>query len=46
MTLADVVRAPTATLPEVVVLDEMHETEVKEETLDPKEDLWLSSADG
>ncbi|KAK3941566.1 hypothetical protein QBC46DRAFT_100806 [Diplogelasinospora grovesii] len=44
-TLDDVVREPSR-LPDVVVLDAMPEGLEREEILDPKEDLWLSTADG
>ncbi|KAL7629322.1 hypothetical protein AAE478_000842 [Parahypoxylon ruwenzoriense] len=46
MTLGDVMRAPSINHPDVVVLDTMYREEDRIETLDPKEDLWLSSADG
>jgi len=39
-------RAPSSLLPEVVVLDSMPEGLDRKEVLDPKEDLWLSTADG
>ncbi|KAH8890969.1 hypothetical protein GQ53DRAFT_841917 [Thozetella sp. PMI_491] len=45
-TLADAMRAPSTTRPEVVVLDVMPEASEHKEVLDPKEDLWLSTADG
>ncbi|KAI1780002.1 hypothetical protein F4818DRAFT_161723 [Hypoxylon cercidicola] len=48
MTLNDAMRAPSTNPPGVVVLDTMHGEGHRDvaETLDPKEDLWLSSADG
>lgn len=47
MTLGDAMRAPSINPPGVVVLDTMHgEGDDAAEVLDPKEDLWLSSADG
>ncbi|KAI1208799.1 uncharacterized protein F4807DRAFT_134326 [Annulohypoxylon truncatum] len=45
MTLGDAMRAPSAN-PPVVVLDSMHRAGDREEVIDPKEDLWLTSADG
>ncbi|KAK0656734.1 hypothetical protein B0T16DRAFT_452269 [Cercophora newfieldiana] len=45
-TLDDVMRAPSSTLPDVVVLESMPEGLNRKELLDPKEDLWLSTADG
>jgi hypothetical protein len=45
-TLHDVMRAPSSTLPDVVVLDSLPEGLNRKEVLDPKEDLWLSTADG
>ncbi|KAK3394701.1 hypothetical protein B0H63DRAFT_55417 [Podospora didyma] len=45
-TLDDVMRAPSSTLPDVVVLDSLPEGLGRKENLDPKEDLWLSTADG
>ncbi|EMR62114.1 hypothetical protein UCREL1_10950 [Eutypa lata UCREL1] len=45
-TLDDVMRAPAATAPDVVVLDTTHEEKERKRSLDPKEDLWLTSADG
>lgn len=44
-TLDDVMRAPSTTLPAVIVLDGLPEV-TRKEVLDPKEDLWLSTADG
>ncbi|XXG94670.1 hypothetical protein Hte_000927 [Hypoxylon texense] len=48
MTLGDAMRAPSINPPGVIVLDTMHGEGDGDatETLDPKEDLWLSSADG
>jgi hypothetical protein len=45
-TLDDVMRAPGATLPEVVVLESMPTEHGRKETLNPRHDLWLSTADG
>ncbi|KAB5580314.1 hypothetical protein GE09DRAFT_1212764 [Coniochaeta sp. 2T2.1] len=46
-TLEDVVRAPSSSLPDVVVLEAVPEgLNRKEQVLDPKEDLWLTTADG
>ncbi|KAK4132447.1 hypothetical protein BT67DRAFT_385146, partial [Trichocladium antarcticum] len=46
-TLADVLRERSATVPEVVVLDSIPSGTIRcQEVLDPKEDLWLSTADG
>jgi hypothetical protein len=39
-------REPSTTVPDVVVLDSMPEGLERKETLDPKEDLWLSTVDG
>lgn len=44
-TLDDVMRAPSKT-PDVVVLDRIPEGLDTTEVLDPKEDLWLTTADG
>ncbi|KAI2614539.1 uncharacterized protein GGS25DRAFT_55445 [Hypoxylon fragiforme] len=46
MTLGDAMRAPSINPPGVVVLDSLHFERDREEAVDPKEDLWLSSADG
>ncbi|KAI1768238.1 hypothetical protein GGR53DRAFT_433550 [Hypoxylon sp. FL1150] len=48
MTLNDAMRAPSINPPGVVVLDTMHGEGDRDaaEVLDPREDLWLSSADG
>ncbi|KAI1448001.1 hypothetical protein F5Y02DRAFT_431816 [Annulohypoxylon stygium] len=46
MTLGDVTRAPSVIPPPVVVLDSMHQAGQRDEVIDPKEDLWLTSADG
>lgn len=46
MTLDDVMRAPSTHTPDVVVLDTTHEDETPKDTLNLREDLWLSSADG
>jgi len=45
-TLEDVMREPSSTLPDVLVLESMPEGLDRKEVLDPKEDLWLSTADG
>jgi hypothetical protein len=45
-TLGDVMRAPSTVPPEVVVLDSPHSEKARKEILNPREDLWLSSADG
>ncbi|KAI0889946.1 uncharacterized protein GGS22DRAFT_6412 [Annulohypoxylon maeteangense] len=45
MTLGDAMRAPSAN-PPVVVLDSLHRVGERDEVIDPKEDLWLTSADG
>jgi hypothetical protein len=39
-------RAPSSTLPDVIVLESLPEGLDRKEVLDPKEDLWLTSADG
>lgn len=44
-TLDDVMRAPSKT-PDVVVLDRIPDGLDTTEVLDPKEDLWLTTADG
>ncbi|XDG06570.1 hypothetical protein ABKA04_006185 [Annulohypoxylon sp. FPYF3050] len=46
MTLGDVTRAPSVIPPPVIVLDSMHQAGQRDEIIDPKEDLWLTSADG
>ncbi|OTA64559.1 hypothetical protein K449DRAFT_270261 [Hypoxylon sp. EC38] len=46
MTLGDAMRAPSVNPPGVVVLDTLHHVGEREEAIDPKEDLWLTSADG
>ncbi|KAL2136035.1 hypothetical protein VTI74DRAFT_5771 [Chaetomium olivicolor] len=45
-TLGDVMREPSTTVPGVVVLDALPEAPAGRDTLDPKEDLWLSTVDG
>ncbi|ROV99898.1 hypothetical protein VMCG_06243 [Cytospora schulzeri] len=46
-TLRDVMRAPSTNTPDVVVLDSIPSgLNHKEVSLDPREDLWLSTADG
>ena len=45
-TLREVMRAPSTTLPPVVDINEMPPRTGHTETLDPKEDLWLSTSDG
>lgn len=44
-TLGDVMRDPSR-IPEVVVLDRLPNGLNPKEILDPKEDLWLTTADG
>ncbi|KAI1107772.1 hypothetical protein F4804DRAFT_120 [Jackrogersella minutella] len=46
MTLGDAMRAPSVNPPSIVVLDSLHHVGDREEAIDPKEDLWLTSADG
>lgn len=45
-TLRDTMREPSTVSPGVVVLDSMDPFKDSEESVDPKEDLWLTSADG
>jgi hypothetical protein len=45
-TLDDVMREPSTTVPDVVVLDSLPEGPRRKESLNPREDLWLSTADG
>ena len=45
-TLDDVMRAPAVISPDVVVLDTNHEDRDRSKSLNPSEDLWLTSADG
>lgn len=45
-TLDDVMREPSRAVPDVVVLDSLPEPTGRRETLDPKEDLWLTTVDG
>ncbi|ORY62209.1 uncharacterized protein BCR38DRAFT_346643 [Pseudomassariella vexata] len=45
-TLDEVMRAPSTNVPEIVVLDSTHEEKNRKASLNPNEDLWLSSADG
>jgi hypothetical protein len=47
-TLRDVMQEPSTSVPDVVVLDSLSEPEEPEpkDVLDPKQDLWLSTADG
>jgi len=45
-TLDDVMRDPSTSLPGVVVLESMPENLGRKEVLDPRQDLWLSTADG
>lgn len=45
-TLEEAMRAPSTNPPDIIVLDSMHGVGEKKETLDLKEDLWLSTADG
>lgn len=44
-TLVDVMRAPSIA-PDVVVLSRLPDGLETDEVLDPKEDLWLTTADG
>ncbi|KAI1382220.1 hypothetical protein F4677DRAFT_19065 [Hypoxylon crocopeplum] len=46
MTLDDAMRAPSVNPPGVVVLDTAYTDGNCDEVIDPREDLWLSSADG
>ncbi|KAI1143450.1 hypothetical protein F5Y05DRAFT_153385 [Hypoxylon sp. FL0543] len=46
MTLGDAMRGPSVNAPGVVLLDTLHHVGQREEVIDPKEDLWLTSADG
>ena len=39
-------RAPSTTIPDVVVLDFVEDDTKAKEIADPKKDLWLSSVDG
>lgn len=41
-----VMRAPSTTAPDVVVLDFVKEEVKPRECVDPKKDLWLSTVDG
>ncbi|KAF3015532.1 hypothetical protein E8E14_001266 [Neopestalotiopsis sp. 37M] len=45
-TLDDVMRSPSTNPPGVVVLDSVHTEKSRKNSLNPREDLWLSSADG
>ncbi|KAK4165690.1 hypothetical protein QBC43DRAFT_192941, partial [Cladorrhinum sp. PSN259] len=46
-TLGDVMREPSITTPDVVVLDnEPEDRPVRQRALNPREDLWLTTADG
>ncbi|KAK0746157.1 hypothetical protein B0T18DRAFT_326080 [Schizothecium vesticola] len=45
-TLEDVMRDPSTSLPDVVVLESMPEGLSRKDVLDPRHDLWLSTADG
>ena len=45
-TLDDVMRAPSRTAPDIIVLGAFPEGLNRTEALDPREDLWLSTADG
>lgn len=46
VTLEDVMRAPSSNLPDVIVLESLPPGVYRREVLDPKEDLWLTTADG
>jgi hypothetical protein len=39
-------RAPSSSLPDVIILESLPEGIGRKEVLDPKEDLWLTTADG
>tara|TARA_R110002060_G_scaffold75146_1_gene84714 strand:- start:68 stop:262 length:195 start_codon:yes stop_codon:yes gene_type:complete len=41
-----VMRAPSTTTPDVVVLDFVREEVKPKDLIDPRKDLWLSTADG
>ncbi|CAP69374.1 uncharacterized protein PODANS_1_10380 [Podospora anserina S mat+] len=45
-TLEDVMKEPSTSVPDVVVLNAVPEPRLRRDTLDPKEDLWMSTADG
>ncbi|OIW34855.1 hypothetical protein CONLIGDRAFT_27761 [Coniochaeta ligniaria NRRL 30616] len=45
-TLEDVMRDPSSNLPDVIVLESLPEGIDRKAVLDPKEDLWLTTADG
>lgn len=45
-TLDEVMRAPSSTQPDVIVLESLPEGLDCKEVLNPKEDLWLTTADG
>ncbi|AEO53976.1 hypothetical protein MYCTH_2295962 [Thermothelomyces thermophilus ATCC 42464] len=45
-TLDDVMREPSRSVPDVVVLDSLPEPTRHRDSLDLKEDLWLSNVDG
>jgi hypothetical protein len=46
ISLDDVMKGPSTKAPDVVVLDSAFDSKDGADDLDPKEDLWLSSADG
>ncbi|KAK0673265.1 hypothetical protein QBC41DRAFT_135537 [Cercophora samala] len=45
-TLEDVMKEPSTNVPDVVVLNALPEPRLRRDTLDPKQDLWMSTADG
>ncbi|KAK0729171.1 hypothetical protein B0T21DRAFT_413264 [Apiosordaria backusii] len=45
-TLEDVMKEPSTTVPDVVVLNSLPEPRQRRDTLNAKEDLWMSTADG
>ncbi|KAK6206087.1 hypothetical protein LQW54_007922 [Pestalotiopsis sp. IQ-011] len=45
-TLDDVMRSPSTNAPGVVVLDTTHEEKSRKNSLNPREDLWMSTIDG
>jgi hypothetical protein len=45
-TLDDVMREPSTTVPDVVVLDVVHVEDKPKLFIDPKKDLWLSTVNG
>ncbi|KAK4205315.1 hypothetical protein QBC40DRAFT_50752 [Triangularia verruculosa] len=45
-TLDEVMKEPSTSIPDVVVLNSVSEPRLRRDTLDPREDLWMSTADG